>query len=214
MEDSALRLLQIYFKTFFSDVDVTETTSLWTLIDDTRDRIKSEWPEIQEFATNIHPLIINGHERVPICVVVMHVAVDNPPVPIIGNILRPMCTIERVVVMIENTRIKHREWCLLWLQSHIVVTSDQQITVESLEVLDRFPSVLHIHRDIAQMDQDGLIVNCLVMTVQQCIVHGPDARERPVAVFDDVRMAEMMIRNNVSAHSTPDTYCQINPLGN
>jgi len=82
-----------------------------------------------------------------------------------------------------------------------VVSADEHIAVQSLEVFDRLLPILHVHRHVSEVDQDVLGGHHLVVPVEQRRVHLADATERPVAVLDDVRVTEVVIGDDVPTHT-------------
>jgi len=111
-----------------------------------------------------------------------------------------MRAVEPVVVVFEDARFEDGKRCVVGCETHIVVPAEQQVPVQSLEGLDCLAPVLHVHRHVSKMNENSLVLHGLVVSVQQHVVHLPDAAERPVAVLDDVRVAEMVVGDDVPRH--------------
>jgi len=164
-----------------------------TLLDEGRNRIKFDWPEFQEFTTDVHPPFVVSEERKRLSIVVVFVAVNRPVVPVLWNVLGSMRAEKSIIGVFENARIHHRKRSLLGPESDIVIAPNQEVTADLLEGLDSLSPVLHIHRHVTQMDENRIVVDRLVMTIEECLVHLTDTAERTVTVLDDIRMAEVMV---------------------
>jgi hypothetical protein len=68
--------------------------------------------------------------------VIVFVAVNRPPVPIVGHMLWAVHTVELEPFVFEDTGFEHRKGCLRWRESHVVVSLQKGISTESLKVLD------------------------------------------------------------------------------
>jgi len=99
---------------------------------------------------------------------------DNPPVPFFWNIFWPMGTVELVAVMCNLTGIKHRKRCCVWFKPHIVVALAKHISTKPFKILDRFLTVLHVHRNISEMNKNVIGIDYVVVTFEEFVIHLPD----------------------------------------
>ena len=81
-----------------------------------------------------------------------------------------------------------------------MIASEEYVSIQLLKIVDGLLAVLHIHRNIAEMNESILGVNSLVMTVQELVVHLSRGTERSVSVFDDIGMAKVMVRDYIPSH--------------
>ena len=130
---------------------------------------------------------------------------ENPSVPPIRNIRWPVRTVERVLAVSEDTAIKDRERGLPVREPDIVVTLDEQVTTDRFHLFDRILAGSHVHCDIAKMDNHVVGFDRLEVPVEKCGVHVPDGGKRSVAVFDDIRVPEVVVGDNETTHHSPVT---------
>jgi hypothetical protein len=62
-------------------------------------------------------------------------------------------------------------------------------------------SSMRPHGDVAQHQHPVLGCHCLVPTLDDGLVHGVDVGERPVAILDDVDVAQVKIGGEPVLHS-------------
>jgi hypothetical protein len=81
-----------------------------------------------------------------------------------------------------------------------VIAPEEYVSIQPLKVLDGFFTVLHIHRNIAEMNEGILGVDNLIMAVQELVVHLSRGTERSPSVFDNIGMPKVMIRDYIPSH--------------
>jgi hypothetical protein len=129
------------------------------------------------------------------------VAVEDPPVPVVGDVLGPVGAVKLEFTVFQRARIEDRKRRVSRIQSDVVVPPDQEVAIEALEVVDRLLAVPHIHRHVAEMHEEIVGADRLVVAIEEHAVHLAGGGKRPVTVVDDVRVAEMVIGDDKSGHS-------------
>ncbi|WP_276259982.1 hypothetical protein [Haloglomus litoreum] len=168
-----------------------------------RQRVECDRAVVEQLDGDVHPPLVVRHEREPLGVVVVVVAVEHPAVPPLGRVRRPVGAVEPVVAGLDDAGLDHRERGVSRIQSHVVVPADEQAAAEALEPLDRLAPVAHVHRHVAEVEQRVVGADDLVMAPEEGVVHLAGRRERAVAVLDDVGVPEVVVGGDEAGHIGP-----------
>jgi hypothetical protein len=80
-----------------------------TRVENRRDSGQRDGPEVQQVNSHVDPFSLGVDQGILLEVVVVVVAVQDPPVPVVGTVLGAMGAVERVSIVAEDTRVDDRE---------------------------------------------------------------------------------------------------------